>query len=310
MLRLNSIFVEVIVKPQVAKLRQFDKLIIINRLRMNIIKFKLIFGLFGVFILSSCHNNLEFENYETGELKKKIYYNNEKDTTEIISFSKKGEINSHKYFQNENNIILKSNQLKNPYYSNSIEIFKDNKFHGILKYFKVNDKSSGQSTLFLNGIALGGTYIEIQENLNYNKYFVRNLSDTFAIREGLLVYNKNDEIIEEESFGYIVISPDTVEEGEAFTYELEFFNGKFAMDSVLYGIYLGTLDTNRVLVDTINPDGDGGWIKKCRLKVENPQVGYNLITGEINALGLKGGFLRYNKNMLFYHDFYVKPKEE
>ncbi len=123
------------------------------------------------------------------------------------------------------------------------------------------------------------------------------LQDTLALNQSVLVYDNNDNLIIEKSFGYLIHSKDTIEEGEDFEYEIEFINGKFGIDSVLHGVFWGVFDTNGVL-DTINLEGYADWSKKFELTIKKPKVGYNLITGLLKFGRGKDGFWFYKKNVI------------
>jgi len=270
-------------------------------------------------VLYSCNNNVTEKYYDTGELKEQIYLTEDLDTSKILEFSKEGKLLSRKEFLKEYYTgILYSTDISylldtNTYiYSSWIEEKKENKLFGIQRYFlKPNLKKLSRFAFFVDDYLIGGVKVKYTDSGRTEtgvKMIPDSLRDTLALIQSILVYDKNDSLIKEKSFGYIIHSKDTIEAGEEFEYTIEFIDGKFGIDSVLHGVFWGTFDTNGVL-DTLNPEGYADWSNNFEFTIKYPRVGYNIITGLLKFGGSKNGFW-YKKDVIFYHDFYVKPKEE
>ena len=78
------------------------------------------------------------------------------------------------------------------------------------------------------------------------------------------------------------------------------------MDTVYNGIDIGTLDTNLNISNITQ--SKGGLEKTDTFIIKKPSRGYHLITGIIRILGIDSIRNTYEKDIVFYHDFYVLPK--
>jgi len=281
----------------------------------------------AIFFLYSCENNYDETYYDTGEIRTKIYLDNNLDTNKIVYLSKIGKIISEKYFLPYDICIYKTitdtvGYLKtrivypydtfkyklNPIIDNGIEITKEGEKYGIHHFINHNDIHQNQDLLFISGKLIAYSHYRKNKITGYyNKYQKRILKDSLTHAESVLVFNEGGKLIEEKSLGYIVNSRDTIYDGENFTFKIEYLTGKIKGDSILCGIDIGTLDTNFVISNITHTQG--GVEKENIFTYKTPSIGYHYITGKIRILGYDYiNRKKYDQKMLFFHDYYVIEK--
>ena len=265
--------------------------------------------IFIVLVLTSCSNDVTIQYYDTGEIKSKIYFV-KNDTSKLIDYTKKGVLQKEKFFYSAKNesieIVYGTDSVLK---KKKVIINRGGKKHGIIRHYK--DMMIIQKDFYIKDTPLASSIIHAgllentqpEKDYYYKVFQVRLLSGNRWEEEGIIEYNKDNQIVKERSHGYVVYSKDTIEEGESFSYEVEFL--KEDIDSVFFAMYLGEIDSNGQLLDTVSEVG--GWNTKYKIIINQPETGYNLITGHIEFLIPKLGTVN---TMFFYHDFYVKPKEE
>ncbi len=278
---------------------------------------KNIIFMISLFFIMSCENKVRVleKNYDTGELKTRIYLK-DNDTLKIIYFSKKLKIISEKEFLSNGYIIEKRNTKDSLGEGLIISPKINNTINGVQRYYNTRFSNKFSRKQFYIDGKLAGV-IEVQKKGEQReesglKILYKNTQDTLATYQSILVYDKYKNLVREKSFGYLVHGRDTIEKGEDYQFRLEFIPDKFNIDTVLFSLLLGKLTPYDFVLeheDTLN--GYKGFSRNYNIKLKGDtfQIGYQFVTGRIQAFGLVNNTPKYFREILFFHDFYVKPRE-
>ncbi len=236
-----------------------------------------------LFILFSCKEKSSQKEfyYKTGELKKKIVYQDAKDTTTFhdTSYYKNGNfwlIRKVKNAQHEGKTFNFSQNGNLKY----IVTYNNNKLHGLTIDFNSKGEIFGKC-LFIKGkqiIAI--EFFDSKDNklgqMRVSRVFIEN--DTTHEHEGHLIYkNSNNVIIDSNSFYYNIEAKDTINYGDTYRFSLTFHHDYDYSLKLL----IGELDEN---LQFINPEKVKTYKspnKKIKGQIEEYEPGWNLLLGKL-----------------------------
>jgi len=269
-------------------------------------KYLILIYVFGQMISCSQKNTVE-EFYPNGKLKTQILLSLNGDTLEVLSYSENGKLLKETIFQGDSLRIFKTYYDTSAYYKSSIEIYNYKKLWGVQRYFsKENFDSIFQIGLYYKNYSCA-THSELDSLNNKLIFQYRSINDSQAVAETVWCYDSLRNFNKNKSFCYFVHGKDTIQQGQAYNYQVEIVFDKYVHDSALTLLTIGNIDVNGIVTDTLIYKE--GYEKYFNLQLSKPQIGYNLITGNLKVIGVENNKVMYVKPVTIYHDFFVTQKE-
>lgn len=204
---------------------------------------KLVLYVIFCFSLSSCTDkqNIKCEYYKSGEVRKKVIYDSQKDSTTFTAFiyHKNGSLSHQTTFKKgkrEGNYFA--------YYSNGdikVDFFyKKGKRHGVQIEYTRKGKIKRKS-FYLNGknILFKEFYKSREGNLSKATCYL--VKDSSLKEIGTYIFSDNNDIKENASFYYKVYGKDTIKINDTTNYGIEFFNKR---DDFLFILQIGKLNND------------------------------------------------------------------
>jgi len=256
--------------------------------------------IFSFLILLSCKRPLvKNEYYENGEIRIKYIFFNKNDTTsfKVVEYYPNG------------NIFLTTQFIKGKrtgeyieYYLNGNPHIEQSYENGILKGISKEYTKNGEikeETFFINGVP-----VVLKRYFENNKLHLTKMvpyiidKDTILHKIGIVIYNSMNNIINNASFFYNIIGPDTIKKENRAEYLIEFINKR---NDFNFELYIGDLTPELTLSDTVF----SSVTKKDTIIYSfiPKDVGKHLITGIV--------FLKNDTVTLkfpFYKEYFVSDK--
>jgi len=258
----------------------------------------LILTLSIIFLTNCKKSKTVYEYYGTGEIKSKIFYPDKNDTLSfrIIRYYKNKNIQLRTQF-----ISGKRDGNYEMYYNNGNikiqETFKNGVPDGIMREYTINGIPS-EERFYIRGklILIKKYFINEQANILKIEPYLFD-KDSLLHQLGIIIYDeKKNEIIEDASFYYNVIGPDTIQIERNTKYLVKFLNKRDDFD---FELYIGNLSPELMLLDTSFYNVTSADTIYYPFISDKP--GGNLITGMI--------YLRKDTIILkfpFYKEIFVK----
>ena len=236
------------------------------------------------------------EYYNTGEIKKEIIYKNRKDTSDVkvIGYYRSGKT---QYYTNYKNGI-REGEYKSFYEDGFIKDdlnFNKGKLYGVQRRYNKKHELYEES-LYIDGKLLLTKEFRINPVYKLSQTRIFLTKDTTLFRVGEITYDSIGNVIENASYFYDIIGPDTVARGSMINFLIKFYNKR---DDFYFELCLGTLMPDLTLSDTL--------FRKVTMKdtisyyFYPEKTGKNLITGIVY---LKKDTI--NLKFPFYKEIFVK----
>jgi hypothetical protein len=196
----------------------------------------------SILVFFSCEEkkkNIEYEFYNSGEIKKKIVYNNPKDSGSYKGYVyyKNGKISHQTTFKNGKRTgnyytYYENGKIKKNFF------YKRGNLHGVQKEYIHTGELKGEA-FYINGKnILLKKYSKNQEDSLYRAICYMTKYETLH-EIGRYIYDYNNEIKKERSFYYKVYGKDTIKINDTTNYRIEFFNKR---DDFLFKLQIGKLN--------------------------------------------------------------------
>ena len=266
-------------------------------------------------VLLGCTRKQEYKHifyYPSGKVKKEAIYASEKEMElqqnySTISYYENGNVETKQIIRNgmrEGGAWL--------YYEDGnikcFQMYEHDTLHGIYRKYDIDGKQISESC-YLNGVRVIFAEITYEDDISYYRYYMYTKDSMFYLY-GHCAFDKNKKIIEELSHGSVVISKDTIDEGNPSTVEIKLLNlHKQIYNERTLRAAFGEYEYTEVQGPSFNI-----------VSAENNKIEYSFYPSQSGYIFLIGKLYYKDKDMLkqdevtlmcpFYKLFYVRGKDE